>query len=161
MSTRKFVGTFDCLRTTYSAEGVRGLYAGVGISLFGQILFKSLYLGGYDSTKLYFKLEESSFGVRLLAAQLVTVVCGTICYPIDSVKRRLMIQSTSLKMNSLRYKGAIDCFQRVIKEEGFRRLFSGLSVNLIRSFSGGILLVGYDEFKKIFQNKNLKYKDYK
>lgn len=69
-STRKFVGTFDCLRLTYHSEGARGLYAGVGISLFGQILFKSLYLGGYDSTKLYFNIEHSPVSVRLLAAQV-------------------------------------------------------------------------------------------
>jgi solute carrier family 25 (adenine nucleotide translocator) protein 4/5/6/31 len=47
------------------------------------------------------------------------------------------------------YGGALDCVRRVLIEEGPRGFFNGLSANLIRGISGAILLVGYDEVKKI------------
>ena len=33
-----------------------------------------------------------TMGERFLAAQIVSVVAGTACYPIDSIRRRLMMQ---------------------------------------------------------------------
>lgn len=121
--------------------------------------------------------------------QVVTTVVGTFCFPIDTVKRRLMIQRRILgpaqlstvpnypidlttneglhsKVNSINsnnsssssshtrishvpYRNGWDCARRIIQEEGVRGLFSGLSVNLVRGFSGAVLLVAYDEFKRI------------
>jgi hypothetical protein len=49
------------------------------------------------------------------------------------------------------YRSSWDCFRRIVREEGAKGLFHGLSVNLVRSVAGAILLVGYDEFKKIFK----------
>jgi hypothetical protein len=36
-SSRAYSGTFDCLRVTYQLEGLRGVYAGFGVSLLGAI----------------------------------------------------------------------------------------------------------------------------
>lgn len=35
--SRAYGGTFDCLRRTYQAEGMRGVYAGFGVSLAGTM----------------------------------------------------------------------------------------------------------------------------
>jgi solute carrier family 25 (adenine nucleotide translocator) protein 4/5/6/31 len=89
---------------------------------------------------------------------------GTLCYPIDTIKRRLMVQSVTPVLSAettstnkvssatkprIYYRGAVDCFTKILATEGVKGLFSGLSANLIRGFSGAILLVGYDEIKKI------------
>lgn len=47
------------------------------------------------------------------------------------------------------YKSGWHCFQTIIREEGFRGLFKGLSANLVRGAGGSLLLVGYDEIKKV------------
>jgi hypothetical protein len=50
------------------------------------------------------------------------------------------------------YRNSLDCLQKIVKQEGISRgLYAGLSVNLIRGFSGSILLVGYDELKRLLQ----------
>lgn len=87
--------------------------------------------------------------------QALTTVVGTLLYPIDTIKRRMMVQKSFATINSngtkeFLYRNSLHCFQRIIKEEGMRALFSGLSVNIVRGASGSILLVGYDEFKDIF-----------
>jgi solute carrier family 25 (adenine nucleotide translocator) protein 4/5/6/31 len=94
---RLYRGTFDCLRTTYLTEGVRGVYAGLAISLTGAILFRAMFMGGYDIIKSLYDLEHRGVGVRLLVAQGVTTVTGTLCYPIDTVKRRMMVQKVRVK----------------------------------------------------------------
>lgn len=47
------------------------------------------------------------------------------------------------------YRNARHCFVKILREEGVRGLFQGLSANLVRSFGGTILLVGYDEVQTI------------
>ena len=45
------------------------------------------------------------------------------------------------------FRSGTHCFLSIIKEEGIRGLYHGLSVNLVRGIGGAILLVGYDEAK--------------
>jgi solute carrier family 25 (adenine nucleotide translocator) protein 4/5/6/31 len=41
------------------------------------------------------------------------------------------------------------CVRQIIRTEGLKGFYSGLSVNLVRGVGGALLLVGYDEVKKI------------
>jgi hypothetical protein len=49
------------------------------------------------------------------------------------------------------YKGAIDCFVRICREEGVRGLFNGLGANMVRGVAGALLLVAYDELKGVIK----------
>lgn len=53
------------------------MYAGLSISLFGSVLFRGLFLGGYDIAKAHLDLEQSSVAVRLCTAHVSPV--GTAC----------------------------------------------------------------------------------
>jgi hypothetical protein len=44
---------------------------------------------------------------------------------------------------------ARECLRHLLRSEGVRGLYSGLGINLIRGVSGALLLVCYDEAKKI------------
>jgi len=48
----------------------------------------------------------------------------------------------------LYYSSSWDCLRRVVREEGARRLYSGLSVNLLRGAGAAFILVAYDEIKE-------------
>ena len=173
--TRRFTGTIDCLQKIYAENGIRGVYTGLSVSITGVIVFRGLFLGGYDSMKHIMDLDGegvSTRGVsgdslshglnytnilkRLLGAQAVTLTEGTLCYPIDTVRRRVMMQSKKMdkegSKTTLRYRGAIHAFVTILREEGIRGLYSGLSANLIRGFAGPILLVSYDVFKAMQQD---------
>ena len=47
------------------------------------------------------------------------------------------------------YSTALDCARHVLREEGPRGFFLGLTPNLLRSVGGAVLLVSYDEFQKL------------
>merc|ERR1712029_289324 len=57
-----------------------------------------------------------TMGERFLAAQIVSFVAGTACYPIDSIRRRLMMQAGVSSEERL-YRNSLDCFHQVIVSE--------------------------------------------
>eukprot|EP01083_Nonionella_stella_P010282 29338_1 len=87
-----------------------------------------------------------TMGERFAVAQTVSVVAGTICYPIDSVRRRLMMQAGH-PVDMRKYSNSIHAFRLIFAEEGLRGFYLGIGPNLIRSFGGALLLVTYDVFK--------------
>lgn len=46
------------------------------------------------------------------------------------------------------YKGTIDCWKKILKDEGSKAFFKGAWSNVIRGMGGAFVLVLYDEFKK-------------
>lgn len=55
---------------------------------------------------------------------------ASVVYPIDLVKTRMQNQRSSI-VGQLMYKNSLDCFRKVIKNEGFKGLYSGLGPQLI------------------------------
>lgn len=155
--SRRFKGMFHCLGSIYKENGVKGLYAGMGVSITGVILFRALFMGGYDVVKHFLGIapDKTPFWKKFLAAQGVTLTAGTLCYPLDTVRRRMMMQAKEASKPGaeavLVYRSAPHAFGRILREEGVRGIYSGLSANLIRGVSGAVLLVGYDEVKTLIK----------
>jgi len=106
----------------------------------------NLLLGGTSGESRSLSSASLTMGERFLAAQIVSIVAGTACYPIDSIRRRLMMQAGLPKEERL-YVNSFDCFRKVIATEGARGFYLGMGPNLVRSFGAALLLVSYDVFK--------------
>ncbi|KAH7266947.1 mitochondrial carrier domain-containing protein [Fusarium redolens] len=75
-------------------------------------------------------------------------------YPIDLVKTRLQNQRGAQPGQRL-YKNSIDCFQKVIRNEGFRGLYSGVLPQLVGvAPEKAIKLTVNDLARKYFTDKN-------
>ena len=95
---REFTGLIDCCGKIFKKEGIQGLYRGFGISVLGIFVYRAFYFGAYDAgKKLYYgseeKARESSFLTRFLFAQVITTSSETLAYPLDTIRRRLMMLS--------------------------------------------------------------------
>jgi len=53
------------------------------------------------------------------------------------------------KEHEQKYRNTIHCFRRIWAEEGYRGFYLGLGMNLVRCIGSALVLVSYDEFKKI------------
>ena len=51
---------------------------------------------------------------------------------------------------SEKYKGSLDCILKVIKQEKPNALIKGAGANVVRSFAGAGVLVGFDRFSQIY-----------
>ena len=60
------------------------------------------------------------------ACALLTATGATAVYPIDLVKTRLQNQRGSLA-GEIMYKNSVDCFKKVVRNEGFFGLYRGES----------------------------------
>ena len=79
----------------------------------------------------------------------VETIAGIIAYPIDTVRRRMMMQSGNTAEQRL-YHGSIDCTKKIFANEGgISPFFKGCLSNVIRGLGGAIVLVLYDELKKM------------
>ena len=50
---------------------------------------------------------------------------------------------------SKKYKNAFDCFNQIVKTEGFMGLMKGNASNMARAIGSSLCLVLYDEMKRV------------
>lgn len=144
---REFKGLVDVLTKIAKSDGVSGLYQGFVISVAGIIVYRALYFGTFDSAKPLMK--DSHIVVRFAIAQAVTAVAGILSYPLDTVRRRLMMKSG--RKDKVLYTGTIDCFQKIYANEGgLKPFFKGAMSNVFRGVGGAMVLILYDELQKFF-----------
>jgi solute carrier family 25 (adenine nucleotide translocator) protein 4/5/6/31 len=138
---RQFTGLNDCLAKIYKSDGLKGLYQGFVISVVGIFVYRACYFGGYDTLRKTYLTDKSSFFMKFAVAQTVTVLSGLASYPLDTIRRRLMMQSGRA---DILYTGTLDCTMKILKKEGFNGFYKGALSNIIRGASGSLVLVFYD-----------------
>ncbi|KAM3287202.1 hypothetical protein P3S67_020632 [Capsicum chacoense] len=148
---RHFNGLLDVYRKTIKSDGIPGLYRGFTISCVGIVVYRGLYFGIYDSLKpvvLVGNLQDSFFASFFLGWG-ITIGAGLASYPIDTVRRRMMMTSGE----AVKYKGSLDAFSQIMKKEGTKSLFKGASANILRAVAGAGVLAGYDKLQLIVFGK--------
>ena len=146
-SDRQFNGLLDCLVKIARSDGVLGLYRGFGISVMGIIAYRGAYFGLFDTGNaiLFGEGKNSNFFLMWAFAQTTTTMAGIFSYPLDTVRRRLMMQSGR---KDILYKGTIDCFRKIAADEGINAFFKGAASNVIRGTGGALVLVLYSKIQK-------------
>jgi len=143
---RQFNGLVDVYTKTMKTDGIQGLYRGFTISCVGIFIYRGMYFGLYDSLKPILLGEDASLLLSFLLGWGVTITAGLMSYPIDTVRRRMMMTSGS----AVKYNGSIDCAVQVIKGEGFMSLMKGAGANVLRGVAGAGVLAGFDKFKSVY-----------
>lgn len=143
---RQFNGLIDVYRKTLRSDGFVGLYRGFVISCVGIIVYRGCYFGFYDTLKPIMLGENASFFVSFCLGYGVTVSAGLVSYPIDTIRRRMMMTSGE----AVKYKGSFDCFLQIVKSEGFLSLMKGAGANILRGVAGAGVLSGFDKFKEYY-----------
>ena len=90
---RQYNGLVDVYKKTIASDGIAGLYRGFAISCVGIFIYRGLYFGIYDTAKPIFIGEGGSFMASFILGWAVTVVSGLASYPIDTIRRRMMMTS--------------------------------------------------------------------
>ena len=141
---RQFNGLIDCYAKTIKSDGIAGLYRGFMISCVGIVVYRGFYFGLYDSLKPL--LPFDTFVINFMLGWCVTIFAGLLSYPLDTVRRRMMMTSGA----AVKYKSSTDCMRQVIKNEGAKSLFKGAGANVLRGVAGAGVLSGVDAIKPIY-----------
>jgi len=143
---RQFNGLIDVYVKTLKSDGIQGLYRGFVISAVGIFIYRGMYFGLYDTLKPLILGEDAGVTLSFILGWGVTVTAGLMSYPIDTVRRRMMMTSGG----GVKYNGSLDCFRQVLKNEGFMSLMKGAGANILRGVAGAGVLAGFDKFQQMY-----------
>jgi len=143
---RQFNGLVDVYKKTLKSDGIAGLYRGFVISCVGIIVYRGCYFGFYDTLKPMVLGDNAGLMASFALGYVVTISAGLVSYPIDTIRRRMMMTSGQ----AVKYNGSIDCAVKVIKGEGFMSLMKGAGANILRGVAGAGVLSGFDKFKEVY-----------
>ena len=147
---RQFNGLVDVYRKTLKSDGLAGLYRGFTISCVGIVVYRGLYFGMYDSLKPALPENlQKSFLATFLLGWAVTTGAGLASYPIDTIRRRMMMTSGA----AVKYDSSLHAFREIVAKEGTKSLFKGAGANILRAIAGAGVLSGYDALQEILFGK--------
>merc|ERR1712018_757124 len=90
--------------------------------------------------------ENASVFLSFFLGWGVTVTAGLMSYPIDTIRRRMMMTSGA----AVKYKNSLDCGAQILKNEGFMSMMKGAGANVLRGVAGAGVLAGFDAFKGVY-----------
>jgi len=120
----------------YHKEGLAALWKGLGPNLVGVIPARSIYFGVYGKVKHTLAVKHGGEvpWIHMASAAVAGAASATFTSPIWLIKTRMQLQSDAVGANSntlRKYKNSFDCAKHVLKEEGVRGFYKGLSASYL------------------------------
>lgn len=119
-------------------EGIRGFFRGLGPGLAQIVPFMGLFFAAYETLRpplSELDLPFSSGGA--VAGTIASVAAKTGTFPLDLVRKRIQVQGPTrnryVHKNIPEYGGMVDTVRIILRREGFRGLYRGLTVSLIKA----------------------------
>ncbi|KAK2886984.1 hypothetical protein Q8A67_015212 [Cirrhinus molitorella] len=129
--------------------GFFGLYKGAKACFLRDIPFSAIYFPCYAHTKALTD-EDGRVGPGrlLLAGALAGMPAASLVTPADVIKTRLQVAA---RAGQTTYNGLIDCFWKILREEGPRAFWKGAGARVFRSSPQfGVTLVTYELLQRWF-----------
>lgn len=152
----RFRGLWDCVRATYTREGLRGFYKGLTPPLVGWMLMDAIMLGSLHNLKKFLgdmsgrKVQDLAYWQHALAGTGSGWCVCLIATPVEVLKAQLQVQYDA---SSTRYSGPIDCARSLIKNNGIMGgLYRGFGANLIYRGQFCILWSAYEFYSRLYRS---------
>lgn len=148
-----FQETFQILGDVYRIEGWRALFKGLGPNLSGVVPARAINFYTYGNGKRIiadrFNGGKESALVHLCAAACAGLVTGTATNPIWLVKTRLQLdkETAGADRKTRQYKNSLDCVKQVVRNEGIKGLYRGLSASYLGITESTLQWVLYERMK--------------
>lgn len=145
---RKIVAQKDA--PAFMSSMLGGLYRGYGITLMREVPFACIQFPLYERMKVdwgrYQGRDVTSYQAAICGS-ISGGIAAAITTPLDVIKTRLMIGKDG---HGEVYKNALDVGRRVVMEEGWRKLLSGIEPRVMWISIGGFVFLGaYEEYRSI------------
>nr|AAI66365.1 slc25a12 protein [Xenopus tropicalis] len=124
--------------------GILGLYKGAKACFLRDIPFSAIYFPVYAHCKTLLADEQGHIGALqlLTAGAIAGVPAASLVTPADVIKTRLQVAA---RAGQTTYTGVIDCFRKILQEEGGRALWKGAGARVFCSSPQfGVTLVTYE-----------------
>ena len=152
-----FRETFQILGSVYRMEGPRALFKGLGPNLIGVVPARSIQFFTYGNSKRIIADytnggNSEAWWVHLTAAVAAGVITSTATNPIWMVKTRLQLDKNVAKESGgvakRQYKNSLDCIKQIVRNEGIRGLYKGMSASYLGVSEITMHWVVYEQLKR-------------
>ena len=141
------------ISSIWAKDGLKGFFAGYGATLLRDVPYTMLELGLYENLKVLLKggdiTSELSQGEELFAAGITGAVAASLTTPLDLVKTKLMMQSTS---GGGQYSGVFDVFKSLYETQGVGGLFAGMTARVTWLLPFTVIYLGVYESSKRYMS---------
>eukprot|EP00794_Sanderia_malayensis_P003007 gene3007-3465_t len=130
--------------------GLFGLYKGARACFLRDIPFSAIYFPCYAHLKEYLADENgwNNWHTLLIAAAGAGVPAAYLVTPADVIKTRLQVKA---RRGQQAYRGVVDCFRKILAEEGAKAFWKGGPARIFRSSPQfGVTLLVYEMIQRFF-----------
>ncbi len=131
----KYKGIVDCARQTVRANGVRGLYRGLSVLVYGSIPKSAVRFGSFEFFKKRMCDSNGQLtpGGRLLCGLGAGVSEAILAVtPMETVKVKFINDQRSANP---RFRGFFHGVREIVREQGLRGTYQGLSATIMKQGS--------------------------
>jgi hypothetical protein len=126
----------------YDTKGVRGLYTGYLATISTTMPYSATFFYTYEFSKKMLVnmfhlqhtekvLDHPPFYIGLGSGAIAGMVAATVTNPMDVVKTRLQVQEVNHHDPVLHYRGIVDAFMSIYKQEGIATFFKGIGPRVV------------------------------
>jgi len=125
-SNPEYTGIIDCGKKTVAKNGFMGLYSGAAPLIIGSSGKQAARWTGYQAVANQFKDDKGNLSIP---ARMFSGACGGVTEavfavtPIETLKTRV---TDDMRRGTGNYKGSLDAFMKIIKNEGPGGLYRGV-----------------------------------
>ncbi|KAL0098220.1 mitochondrial carrier domain-containing protein [Phycomyces blakesleeanus] len=145
-------GTLGTLSKMWKDEGIRGLYRGLGPTIFGYLPTWAIYFTVYDYCKNSWASgngqHDKDWVVHITSAMTAGAASTTLTNPLWVIKTRFMTQNS---LTDYRYKNTLDAFVTIARQEGIRGFYKGLGPSLLGVSHVALQFPMYEKLKYLLQ----------
>ncbi|GAA54776.1 tricarboxylate transport protein mitochondrial [Clonorchis sinensis] len=131
-AAKRYSGPIDCVRQTVRSHGVRGLYRGLSVLLYGSIPKSAVRFGAFEEFKRHSLSPDGSLsGGRKFLCGLGAGICEAIFVvtPMETVKVKFINDQTSANPHYRGFGHGVRC---IAKEFGIGGLYKGVTPTIMK-----------------------------
>lgn len=159
--------TLHILRTVQRTEGTKALFKGLGPNLVGVVPARAINFYVYGNGKRilaeHWNGGEEGPWVHMLAAAAAGIATSTATNPIWMIKTRMQLDKNVSQQRAAaaaagatgtgatevrrQYRNSLDCVRQIVREEGVRGLYKGMSASYLGVAESTLQWVLYEQLK--------------
>ncbi|KAJ8391446.1 hypothetical protein AAFF_G00089200 [Aldrovandia affinis] len=146
---------WSVVKTVVRNNGPLGFYQGLTTTIVRELPGYFCFFGAYEFSRTsfarYMGRDKEDIGVVpiMLSGGFGGACLWLVVYPIDCVKSRIQVHSLVGQQ-----QGFLKTFMGIVRAEGFRALYSGLTPTMIRTFpANGALFLAYEVSRKMMMQQ--------
>ncbi|VDI67287.1 tricarboxylate transport protein B, mitochondrial-like [Mytilus galloprovincialis] len=131
---KRYKGPIDCVKVTINDYGVRGLYRGLPVLLYGSIPKSAVRFGAFEEFKSWYAVDGVLTPDKRLLCGLGAGVSEAIfaVTPMETLKVKFINDQTS---KNPKFKGFFHGVREIIKTQGIRGTYQGLTPTIMKQGS--------------------------